>query len=198
MRGTGKAGIRGKSPPWGEGGLRRSEESHRIGDGRRDRRDGHGRPTQQGSAEPRGIPLHWAYGNLRRVHKDQGLRYGARRRAPCGWSTSPPMYPLRPACDNVKKERVYAVVKLAYNAMRDFGIERPRIGVAGLNPRASDGGLFGCEEVEEILPPLKSQGEGIVVDGPIPPDTLFSKALGRQYDIVVAMYHDQATYPSSW
>lgn len=103
---------------------------------------------------------------------------------------------LRQACDNVKKERVYAVVKLAYNAMRDFGIERPRIGVAGLNPHASDGGLFGCEEVEEILPAVeKARGEGIVVDGPIPPDTLFSKALGGQYDIVVAMYHDQGHIP---
>ena len=49
---------------------------------------------------------------------------------------------LRQACDNVKKERVYDVIKLAYDTMRDFGIENPRIGVAGLNPHASDGGLF--------------------------------------------------------
>jgi len=103
---------------------------------------------------------------------------------------------LRQACDNVKKERVYAVIKLAYNAMRDFGIENPRIGVAGLNPHASDGGLFGCEEVNEIVPAIeKARGEGIIVEGPVPPDTLFSKALGGQYDIVVAMYHDQGHIP---
>ncbi len=103
---------------------------------------------------------------------------------------------LRQACDNVKKERVYSVIKLAYGAMRDFGIDNPRIGVAGLNPHASDGGLFGCEEVNEIVPAIeKARGEGIAVDGPVPPDTLFSKALGGQYDIVVAMYHDQGHIP---
>lgn len=103
---------------------------------------------------------------------------------------------LRQACDNVKKERVYAVIKLAYDTMRDFGLENPRIGVAGLNPHASDGGLFGCEEAEEIAPAIaKARAEGMTVDGPVPPDTLYSKALGGQYDIVVAMYHDQGHIP---
>ncbi len=103
---------------------------------------------------------------------------------------------LRQACDNVKKERVYAVIKLADQAMKDFGIERPRIGVAGLNPHASDGGLFGFEEIQEIIPAIeKAKAEGLTVDGPVPPDTLFSKALGGQYDIVVAMYHDQGHIP---
>ncbi len=103
---------------------------------------------------------------------------------------------LRQACDNVKKERVYAVIKLADQAMKDFGIEKPRIGVAGLNPHASDGGLFGFEESKEIIPAIeKARAEGLTVDGPVPPDTLFSKALGGQYDIVVAMYHDQGHIP---
>jgi 4-phospho-D-threonate 3-dehydrogenase / 4-phospho-D-erythronate 3-dehydrogenase len=103
---------------------------------------------------------------------------------------------LRQACDCVKKERVYAVIKLAYNTMRDFGIDNPRIGVAGLNPHASDGGLFGWEEEKEIMPAIeKARAEGMTVDGPVPPDTLFSKALGGQYDIVVAMYHDQGHIP---
>ena len=103
---------------------------------------------------------------------------------------------LRQACDNVKKERVYAVIKLAYETMKAFGIETPRIGVAGLNPHAGDGGLFGCEEADEILPAiLQARAEGMTVDGPIPPDTLFSKALGGQYDIAVAMYHDQGHIP---
>jgi 4-hydroxythreonine-4-phosphate dehydrogenase len=80
--------------------------------------------------------------------------------------------------------------------MRDFGIENPRIGVAGLNPHASDGGLFGYEEAEEIAPAIdKARSEGMTVDGPVPPDTLYSKALGGQYDIVVAMYHDQGHIP---
>jgi 4-hydroxythreonine-4-phosphate dehydrogenase len=103
---------------------------------------------------------------------------------------------LRQACDCVKKERVYAVIKLAYDTMRDFGIAAPRIGVAGLNPHASDGGLFGWEEEKEISPAIeRARAEGMVVDGPVPPDTLFSKALGGQYDIVVAMYHDQGHIP---
>jgi 4-hydroxythreonine-4-phosphate dehydrogenase len=103
---------------------------------------------------------------------------------------------LRQACDCVKKERVYTVIKLANSTMRNFGIEKPRIGVAGLNPHASDGGLFGCEEVDEIAPAiLKARSEGIIVEGPVPPDTIFSKALGGQYDIVVAMYHDQGHIP---
>ncbi len=103
---------------------------------------------------------------------------------------------LRQACDNVKKERVHAVIKLADQAMKDFGIEKPRIGVAGLNPHASDGGLFGFEETQEIIPAIeRARAEGLTVDGPVPPDTLFSKALGGQYDIVVAMYHDQGHIP---
>lgn len=103
---------------------------------------------------------------------------------------------LRQACDNVKKDRVYAVIKLAYDTMRDFGIENPKIGVAGLNPHASDGGLFGWEEAEEIAPAIaKAISEGMTVDGPVPPDTLYSKALGGYYDIVVAMYHDQGHIP---
>jgi 4-hydroxythreonine-4-phosphate dehydrogenase len=89
-----------------------------------------------------------------------------------------------------------AVIKLANNTMKEFGIEAPRIGVAGLNPHASDGGLFGWEEEKEIMPAIQqAKAEGINADGPVPPDTLFSKALGGQYDIVVAMYHDQGHIP---
>jgi 4-hydroxythreonine-4-phosphate dehydrogenase len=103
---------------------------------------------------------------------------------------------LREACDLVKSERVYSVIRLAQQAMRAFGIERPRIGVAGLNPHASDGGLFGWEEKNEIFPAIdRARSEGMKVDGPESPDTLFSKALGGRYDIVVAMYHDQGHIP---
>jgi 4-phospho-D-threonate 3-dehydrogenase / 4-phospho-D-erythronate 3-dehydrogenase len=103
---------------------------------------------------------------------------------------------LRQACDKVKKERVLKVIQLAYDTMKDFGIADPRIGVAGLNPHASDGGLFGWEEEKEITPAIEAAKEmGINVDGPVPPDTIFSKARGGQYDIAVAMYHDQGHIP---
>jgi 4-hydroxythreonine-4-phosphate dehydrogenase len=103
---------------------------------------------------------------------------------------------LRQACDLVKKDRVLTVIKLAWEAMKSFGIEKPRIGVAGLNPHASDGGLFGWEEEKEIIPAITGAGQlGIDADGPVPADTLFSKARGGWYDIVVAMYHDQGHIP---
>lgn len=103
---------------------------------------------------------------------------------------------LREACDRCKKERIYKVIRLAHDVCRSLGIEKPRIGVAGLNPHAGENGLFGREEIEEISPAvLQAQREGICAEGPIPPDTLFSKARGGQYDIVVAMYHDQGHIP---
>jgi 4-hydroxythreonine-4-phosphate dehydrogenase len=103
---------------------------------------------------------------------------------------------LRQACDLVKKERVLTVIKLAYDAMKSFGIDSPRVGVAGLNPHASDGGLFGWEEEKEIIPAISEAKKlGINVEGPVPADTLFSKARGGWFDIVVAMYHDQGHIP---
>jgi len=103
---------------------------------------------------------------------------------------------LKRACELVKKERVLSVIQLAHSAMQDFGIEHPRIGVAGLNPHASDGGLFGSEEHEEIAPAIaEARNLGIDAEGPIAPDTLYPKAAGGYYDIVVAMYHDQGHIP---
>jgi 4-hydroxythreonine-4-phosphate dehydrogenase len=103
---------------------------------------------------------------------------------------------LRQACDLVTKDRVLTVIKLARDAMRSFGIQDPKIGVAGLNPHAGDGGLFGWEEEKEILPAIiEAKNIGINAEGPVPADTLFSKARGGWYDIVVAMYHDQGHIP---
>jgi 4-phospho-D-threonate 3-dehydrogenase / 4-phospho-D-erythronate 3-dehydrogenase len=103
---------------------------------------------------------------------------------------------LRKACDLVKKERVLEVIKLLYDACRTFGTEKPRIAVTGLNPHASDGGLFGHEEEEEILPAIKEARQlGIDVRGPIPADTIYSMAAGGVYDGCVAMYHDQGHIP---
>ncbi|MEQ8472897.1 MAG: 4-hydroxythreonine-4-phosphate dehydrogenase PdxA [Marinoscillum sp.] len=103
---------------------------------------------------------------------------------------------LRQACDLVKKDRVLEVIHLIHNGLRSLNIENPRIGVAGLNPHASDGGLFGTEDSEEILPAvLQAQKEGLNVEGPIPPDTLYAMAYGGKYDGCVAMYHDQGHIP---
>lgn len=103
---------------------------------------------------------------------------------------------LRKACDLVKKERVLEVIRIANNACRALGIENPKVGVAGLNPHSGENGLFGDEEILEIIPAInQAKQEGIIVEGPIPPDTMFSKAKGGMYDIVVAMYHDQGHIP---
>jgi len=103
---------------------------------------------------------------------------------------------LRQACDLVKKERVLTVIRLADKALKDLGIKNPKIGVAGLNPHAGEGGLFGKEEIEEIIPAIaQAKKERIDAEGPIPPDTIFSKVIGGQYDIAVVMYHDQGHIP---
>ena len=103
---------------------------------------------------------------------------------------------LREACDAVKKERVMKVIKLAYEASRMIGIREPKIGVAGLNPHAGENGLFGREEIEEIIPAIRQAVmQGIAAEGPIPPDSIFSRAIAGTYDIVVAMYHDQGHIP---
>jgi 4-hydroxythreonine-4-phosphate dehydrogenase len=103
---------------------------------------------------------------------------------------------LREACDLVKKERVLNVIRLADEACKLIGIDNPKIGVAGLNPHASENGLFGWEEEREIIPAIKeAQASGINAEGPVPPDTLFSKTRGGMYDIAVAMYHDQGHIP---
>jgi len=99
---------------------------------------------------------------------------------------------LRKACDLAKRERILKVIDLGYETLLRLGVENPRIAVAGLNPHAGEEGLFGDEEITEIIPAIEiAREEGINIDGPIPPDTVFAKARGGQYDLVVAMYHDQ-------
>jgi 4-hydroxythreonine-4-phosphate dehydrogenase len=79
----------------------------------------------------------------------------------------------------------------------DLGIVRPRVGVAGLNPHASDGGLFGEEEQLHIAPAIAdARAQGFDVDGPHPADTFFPRLLGGGWDIGVAMYHDQGHIPA--
>ena len=105
---------------------------------------------------------------------------------------------LREACDRVKKERVLECIRIADAGCRALGIERPKVGVAGLNPHCGENGMFGREEIEEIQPAIDAaMAEGIYIPEkkPTPPDTVFSKALGGWYDIVVVMYHDQGHIP---
>ncbi len=103
---------------------------------------------------------------------------------------------LRQACDLVRKDRVLKVIKLAWEACRRLGIENPRIGVAGLNPHSGENGMFGWEEEREIIPAVNEAiSLGLNAEGPVPPDSLFSKARGGWYDIAVAMYHDQGHIP---
>lgn len=103
---------------------------------------------------------------------------------------------LREACNRVKKARVLEVIQIAHQACLDLGIENPTIGVAGLNPHSGEHGLFGTEEIDEIIPAIEeANAMGMKVEGPVPPDTIFSKARGGWYDIVVAMYHDQGHIP---
>lgn len=100
------------------------------------------------------------------------------------------------ACRLVRKERVLTVIRLADKACKMLGISNPKVGVAGLNPHCSEGGLFGTEEKSEIIPAIQEAKKyGIRVEGPEPPDTAFVKCKAGIYDIVVAMYHDQGHIP---
>lgn len=105
---------------------------------------------------------------------------------------------LREACDRVKKDRVLDVIRIANAGCKAIGIKEPKIAVAGLNPHCGENGMFGTEEIEEIQPAIDAaMAEGIIIPEkkPTPPDTVFSKALGGWYDIVVVMYHDQGHIP---
>jgi 4-hydroxythreonine-4-phosphate dehydrogenase len=92
---------------------------------------------------------------------------------------------------------VFNPIELADKALREwFGIERPRLGVAGLNPHAGENGHLGDEERRIISPAILMAGEnGIDVQGPFPADTLFLRALEGKFDCIVAMYHDQGLIP---
>ncbi|USG68380.1 4-hydroxythreonine-4-phosphate dehydrogenase PdxA [Brevibacillus ruminantium] len=102
--------------------------------------------------------------------------------------------------DAVKKitpDRVYKVIRLAHETLQKAGYAKPRICVCGINPHAGENGLFGYgEEEEKIVPAVeKAQQEGIEVVGPLPADTLFFRTVRGDFDIVVAMYHDQGHGP---
>jgi 4-hydroxythreonine-4-phosphate dehydrogenase len=103
---------------------------------------------------------------------------------------------LRRVPDLVTRERVLRTIRLAQQALVSLGQPRGRIAVAGLNPHAGEDGLFGDEEKTAIAPAIAAaRSEGLDVVGPLPADTLFARARGGEFDIVVAMYHDQGHVP---
>jgi len=100
--------------------------------------------------------------------------------------------PLREACDYVTHENVLRAIRLTHKHFLGWGFDNPRIAVAGLNPHASDNGLIGREELDEIAPAVRdAQAEGINANGPIPADSVFNQAIHGKHDVVVVMYHDQ-------
>jgi len=99
---------------------------------------------------------------------------------------------LRDAIEKVKKDRVISYTELAWETLNMIKVPNPTIAVAGLNPHAGEGGLFGTEDVEEIRPAVdECRAKGINVVGPLPPDTVFTRAKEGEFDLVLAMYHDQ-------
>lgn len=103
---------------------------------------------------------------------------------------------LAEALQRVTQDNVMRTIRLAEAGTKALGIARPRIAVAGLNPHAGEGGLFGREEIEIIAPAVAAmQAEGVNVSGPYPPDTVFMRARAGAFDVVVAQYHDQGLIP---
>ncbi len=93
-------------------------------------------------------------------------------------------------------ERLRGILDLTHLSLPHFGIRRPRIALAGLNPHAGEHGLFGREEIETLIPVVEAaRADGIDVTGPIPGDTVFVRAARGEFDVVVACYHDQGLIP---
>jgi 4-phospho-D-threonate 3-dehydrogenase / 4-phospho-D-erythronate 3-dehydrogenase len=104
---------------------------------------------------------------------------------------------LRDAIGRVKRARIETVIELTDRALKREGMAAPRIAVAGLNPHAGEGGMFGREEIDEIEPAVRAMAaRGLVVSGPHPPDTVFLFASRGRHDAVIAMYHDQGHIPA--
>ena len=104
--------------------------------------------------------------------------------------------PLQEVASAITRERVLETIRLTDAGLRTIGIERPTLAVAALNPHGGDDGLLGREEKEQIGPAVASaRAEGIEVQGPIPADSVFFRAIRGEFDAVVAMYHDQGHIP---
>lgn len=104
--------------------------------------------------------------------------------------------PIAEVHRRLRRAAVLDAIRLANMACVRLGIRRPRVGVCGANPHAGEGGAFGREEIEEISPAIRAAArEGIHARGPFPADTIFVESRRRQFDVIVAMYHDQGLIP---
>jgi len=106
-------------------------------------------------------------------------------------------HPLREVPDLLTSEKILSAIRLSHNSLsKYFGINKPRLAVAALNPHAGEDGLFGAEEEEIIDPAIrKARMEGVNVLGPFSSDTLFFYAAKGKFDAVICMYHDQGLIP---
>lgn len=103
---------------------------------------------------------------------------------------------MRDAIDQVKKDRILTTIRVAHDALCRLDLPRRHIAVAGLNPHAGEAGAFGREEIDEIEPAIRAaQAEGIDCSGPYPADSIFRRMRDGEFDLVVAMYHDQGHVP---
>jgi 4-hydroxythreonine-4-phosphate dehydrogenase len=108
---------------------------------------------------------------------------------------------LRDAIEAVTPDNVLQTLRITHDSLQRVLGRAPRIGVAGLNPHAGEGGLFGREEIEIIGPAMaRARAQGMNVSGPFAPDTVFMRARAKggqpgEFDVVVAMYHDQGLIP---
>ena len=100
--------------------------------------------------------------------------------------------PLKDVVNHLTEKRVLGAISLAYKTVASFGVKKPRIAVAALNPHGGEGGRCGTEEITIIGPAIKKANEqGMNALGPFPADTLFIRAFDGEFDSVVTMYHDQ-------
>ncbi len=104
--------------------------------------------------------------------------------------------PLRDAIERVKRPAIADLVRFVDTTLSGLLRRRVTLAVAGLNPHAGEGGMFGSEEIEEISPAIEEcRAEGINVSGPFSPDTIFVRCYQGEFDACIALYHDQATIP---
>ena len=104
--------------------------------------------------------------------------------------------PVKDVAANITKQSIVSKLNLLHSSLRkDFGIDKPRIAVLGLNPHAGDEGLIGVEEEEIIRPAIKETKQNMMVFGPYSADAFFARRGYVQFDAVLAMYHDQGLIP---
>ena len=99
---------------------------------------------------------------------------------------------LKEACELIEEEGIYEFIKRSVSALEVLGIDKPKLAVAALNPHGGENGLFGREEMDELVPAIeRAQKDGIDVVGPVPADSVFHFGLKGSYDAVLSLYHDQ-------